>query len=552
MTTLALATSGLTMMASASDDADEAWTAEGIIVPWDRPGRTHLGPKRFRRGSLILTADAVAPGAVKLVGVYGHNTPTAPAPAVSRLIAHEDRPEGLWGRLRIARTPAGTLLRDEIRAGVRDGLSGEFADLQFSPEDPDEVISARVDFVAHVPVGAYDSARVYALAATMHDTTGEPVTQTAPAPAPEATPDLSTLVAQAVSQAMAPVVAQLAASAAPTGPSAATLLGVGNAPAAPAAGVETDPVTEAARLSAAVHANPGDQTLLAALADITASGLPLFQQGSSRLGEKLWEGAGYTRQFVGLMRTKPLTSMRYYGWQWTKRPEVKAWTGDKTEVPTGTVSLEQVPFDARRCAGGWDVDRKYKDFGDAEFWAEFYAAQTESYQELSDTWAAEGIVAAAVDVSDDANLSTLPADYADLVDATGVEAGPNQLIRAAAIGRVILEGTPRVKQGPDYVLVNPLDWLAMADTTALDLPAFLALLKVDVGSFLPTVKVPRGQVVMGVRNAMTYRELGGGAPIRVEALDVARGGVDSAVYGYVGISVERAGGVISVPLAAAA
>jgi hypothetical protein len=69
--------------------------------------------------------------------------------------------------------------------------------------------------------------------------------------------------------------------------------------------------------------------------------------------------------------------------------------------------------------------------------------------------------------------------------------------------------------------------------TNLDLPAFLALLKVRPENFMRTQEVPPGPVVMGVKPAMTFRELGNGAPIRVEALDVAQAGVDSAVYGYV-------------------
>jgi hypothetical protein len=56
---------------------------------------------------------------------------------------------------------------------------------------------------------------------------------------------------------------------------------------------------------------------------------------------------------------------------------------------------------------------------------------------------------------------------------------------------------------------------------------------------------------MGTRRALEWYELPGAAPIRVEALDVARGGIDSAVFGYWGTLHVRPGGIISVPLAAA-
>jgi phage head maturation protease len=97
-----------------------------------------------------------------VIGLYGHARAER---SVSRLIASEDRPEGLWGRLRIAETPTGDLLLAELRGGVRDGLSVELSDLSPRPGRPRPRGVARLDAVAHVPLPAYDSARVSALAA---------------------------------------------------------------------------------------------------------------------------------------------------------------------------------------------------------------------------------------------------------------------------------------------------------------------------------------------------------------------------------------------------
>ena len=63
--------------------------------------------------------------------------------------------------------------------------------------------------------------------------------------------------------------------------------------------------------------------------------------------------------------------------------------------------------------------------------------------------------------------------------------------------------------------------------------------------------MPAGSVILGVRRSLEWYELPGAAPTRVEALDVARGGVDSAAYGYYGTLNVRPGGIISVPLAGA-
>jgi hypothetical protein len=541
VTSLQLAFTGHQLVAAASD-APEPRTVEGILVPWGEGGRTNLGRGvSVRRGSLTIPD--------RVVGTMGHDRDRP----VSRLVAHEDRPEGLWGRLRIAETPDGDLLLAEVRAGIRDGLS---VDAEVQTNTAGEVHAGRLDYVAHVPVGAFDSAGVHSLAATL--TTGDPETVTAPTQAAEA-PVTQEQFAQLLAGLQS---LQAGANVGGGEPSAAQLLGTGNAPGAPGTqqlGGE-DALTEAARLSAAVHQDPNNQQLLAALQDITASGLPLFQEGESRLGERLWEGTADTsRPFVDLMAGGELTAMRYPGWEWTKLPEMEEWAGNKQPINGNAVGLRQVFFDAKRCAAGWDVDRKYRDFPSPEFWSEFYTEQTRAYRRLSNKWAAEATVANALDVTDADNYSDavtpgpLPADAFDLVPAGGVATGVTQILRAAAIGRVIMENTPRVEQGPDYILVNAFDWLALADLTTLDLPAFLQLLGVNPAGFRPTTKVPRGGIVMGAKGAQKFRELPGsggkGSPIRVEALDVARGGVDSAVYGYVGISLERPGGVISVPLA---
>jgi hypothetical protein len=247
------------------------------------------------------------------------------------------------------------------------------------------------------------------------------------------------------------------------------------------------------------------------------------------------------------MRPKELTSMTGKSWQWVTGPKVVAWAGNKAPIDSNQVEAEEVPWTARRAAAGWDIGRELRDFATPDFWTEFYSEQTESYRELTDGWAAAELISYARSVAVDGNV---PDSYLD-VDRT-IDVGPTQVLKAAALGTAIMEDTPRVRQGPDWIAVNTVDWLTLTDLTSLDLPAFLSLLKVDPNKFMRTSEVPQGQVIMGATMATTFRELGNGAPIRVEALDVARGGIDSAVYGYVAYSHDRPGGVISVPLATAA
>lgn len=525
MTDLALFTPAA--LTAAAADAPEPRTAEGILVPYGQPGRTNLGPKVIARGALRLLAQA------PVIGLYGHDRERS----ASRLIAHEDRPEGLWGRLRIPDTPTGDLLLAEIRGGVRDGLSVELSDLAFDPADPNLVISARLDAVAHVPLPAYDTARVTALAAALNDPTGDPrVPETITEPTAAPALDYTQLAA-----ALAP---HLTAAAAPAGLPTGVMTG---APTSTGTGTEVDgPAALEQLCTLQAQQAQGDVSLNAALADITNSDLPLFQRAAGAIPQQLWRNSGYTRRYVPLLTARPLTSYKFGGWEFTQLPEVDDWTGDKTEVPTGGVATREIEGTAARIAGGWDIDRKYRDFGDAAFWSAFYAAQTESYARKTDAKAAAAIIAARQSVTgvDPVTGYTRPTGY-------GTPVAQADILRAVAFGTAYLEDTPLIEAGPDYVLMNTQDWLGLLDTTNLDLPAFLSLMNVTPGSFQRSSLVPAGEVVMGVRRAIEWYELPGAAPIRVEALDVARGGIDSAVYGYWGSLHVRPGGVISVPLAAA-
>lgn len=514
-------------------DAATPRVAEVQIVPYGTPGRTSAGLKRIQAGALRLVDGA------PVIGLYGHRTPGVEPRGVSRLIAHEERPDGLYGRLRIAETPDGDLLLAEIRGGVREGVSVELSEVAYDPADPDLVISARLDAVAHVPLPAYDSARVSALAATQHPPIGDPRVTDAPAPVETPTPafDYDKLAA-----ALAPHL-NLSAAAAPAGlPTGGALTG----PPAGAPEVAAEVTVERlAELQAAQVASGGDSTVMAALADITNSNLPFFQRPVGAAAQ-LWRNHSFSRRFVPLLTPKPLTSYKVTGWEFTTGPEVDDWAGDKTEIPTNEIGpIREIESAAKRLAGGWDIDRKFRDFGDAAFWAWFYAEQTESYARKSDLKARAALLAAVQPID-----GTAPVAGYTRPDWASAPQAQEDILSAVAVGTAYLEDTPLVEKGPDYVLMNTADWLSLLKLTNLDLPAFLSLLNVQPGNFQRSNAVPAGSVILGVKQAVEWHELPG-VPIRVEALDVARGGIDSAVYGYWATLNVRPGGIISVPLAGA-
>lgn len=269
-----------------------------------------------------------------------------------------------------------------------------------------------------------------------------------------------------------------------------------------------------------------------------STGLELFQGPPGTIGQELWSGASYTRRFVPLFTPKVLTSWKFGGWRWVTKPVLAPYTGNKDEVASSGVKVEYISGEAERLAGAWDIDRKFRDFGDADFWAGFYAGQTESYLELSDQAAAAALGDYATDMSVNGNR---PAGYAGVTVAAGI-------LPAVALGQAMLEDTPNVRRPADFIGMNTGDWLTLTNVTNLDLPAFLALLGVRPDQFLRSNQFAAGAVTLGVKPAISFYELGGGSPIRVEALDVAHAGIDSGAYGYYGSLLNRPGGVISVPI----
>jgi hypothetical protein len=512
-------------------------TIEGILVPWGEVGQPAINGQgrkvSVRRGGLLL--------AEKVTGIDTHDRP---AREVSTLVEHEVRADGIWGRLRVDETPDGDALLGRVAAGERLGLSVEANGLLLDPT-VDEVIGGTVDLVAHVDTPAFASARVHTMTAALSaveptTTAGEASHVTAPTTTTEAAP---TEAAPALDygQLAAALAPMLTAAAAPAGlPTGAMTPAADSGPAA------TDAVAQLATLQAAQAA--GDTSMMAALADITNATLPIFQRPAGAIGEQLWQNHNFTRRFVPLLTAKPLTSYKFTSWEFTTGPEVDDWAGDKAPIPSNTIGpIREVEGVAERLAGGWDIDRKYRDFGDAAFWTWFYAQQTESYARKSDGKALAALLAAVQPVD---GTGTVPGytrpDWASAPQAQ------DDILSAVAVGTAYLEDTPLVEKGPDYVLMNTADWLSLLKLTNLDLPAFLSLLNVTPGNFQRSNKVPAGSVILGVKQAVEFYELPGAAPIRVEALDVARGGIDSAVYGYWGSLHVRPGGVISVPLASAA
>jgi hypothetical protein len=255
----------------------------------------------------------------------------------------------------------------------------------------------------------------------------------------------------------------------------------------------------------------------AALTDITQGGNPLVTP--DQYAGQLWSGLDYTRRFVGLMAAGTLTSWKGTGWRWVTPPEVDDYAGDKAAVPSNAVETEDEPWTAGRLAGAHDIDRKFRDFKDDEFFAAYYHAMTMSYARKSDIKARAFLVA----------------------NATAGTAVVGNLLKAAATVVQRVEDATDGAQA-DWIMVNSADKLALLDITDADVPAFLDTWNIDPGSFIGTTGVPAGTVVAGNRNASEFKELPG-SPIRVETVNIVNGGIDGGVFGYYATLLHEATGL---------
>jgi hypothetical protein len=285
--------------------------------------------------------------------------------------------------------------------------------------------------------------------------------------------------------------------------------------------------------------------LEAALADVVPGDILGVEQ-PQYVGQ-LWAGVPYERRFIPLFDHADLTSFTIKGWQWAdgKRPEVALYEGNKADIPSNDVETIEASGVLQRIAGGHDIDRKFKDFSNAEFWAAYFAAMAESYARVSDRY-----------IRDQAKAIPTAANggRVHLTNAAMPSGVPKALALVTKGALKLLNGDLEVM--PTFALVTASYFEELMYTPQEQVLAYLStslglgggevsgfkLVPVPDGSL--TVGGWVGQVLVGHRSALTVHELPG-SPIRVEAEAISKGGIDEALFGYVGHMLENAKGLVS-------
>lgn len=311
----------------------------------------------------------------------------------------------------------------------------------------------------------------------------------------------------------------------------------------------TPPKKDANALFAALASNFSQgltgHRLEAALSDIVPGDILGIEQ-PQYVGQ-LWDGVGYERRFIPLFNHRDLTSFAIKGWQWAdgKRPEVDLYTGNKADIPSGDVETVEASGVLQRLAGGHDIDRKFRDFSNTEFWEAYFRAMADSYARKSDRY-----------IRDQARAIPTAANggRVHLLNSAMPAGVPKALAMVTKGALKLLNSDLEVM--PTFALVTASYWEELMYVPQDDVLAYLStslglsggevsgfkLVPVPDGSL--TVGAWVGQVLVGHKNALTVHELPG-SPIRVEAEAISKGGIDEALFGYVGHMVENAKGLVA-------
>ncbi|TFC94570.1 hypothetical protein E3T28_14810 [Cryobacterium sinapicolor] len=506
----------------------------GLLLPYGEECRSNLGKFTFEAGAVQIPTD--------VAGTLSFNVEHARENAIGRGVTAVETPAGIVASFSIAKTAEGDAALEDIASGKRKHLSAEVSGVKIKDG---KGIAGRLFAAALVAAPAFPSATLLAAAPDTID----PAVPVDAVPAPDAlTPDDSGDIAVEATALPETVTVTAEGTKSIFKPEDANPQKGANVPEATAPATLTatkaEPVATSLPNLFSILANSiktGDKTLLAtiereidgaeslfaALSDVKMTGAGTVGTNIVQpqfLGE-LWSGRAYQRKVIPLLSGGVLTSPEVKGWRWTTEPEVALWAGNKALVSSNTPATEAYSVAVQRIAGAHDIAREFRDFGVAEFWASYFAAMTESYAKVSDKYAFDSLVTASTAVTAGAVPSGADKGMVSIVDG--------------ALSVLNADGTP------SFALVAPDVWRSLLFTQDQDKLAFLnASLGLEEGSIASFKVVPHsgltaGKVLVGDRNAAAVHELGG-SPIRVEGLDLVKGGIDPALFGYVAVPVHKA------------
>lgn len=525
-----LGTSSLTFYGSQVTAGALTRTLAGPLVRFGVLGNTSAGKLQVKRPDALRFPSDL--GRVKLTKEHVRGE------SRGHLIQLEITPDGIRAACKVADGPEGDAALREAQDRTRDGFSFDVINAQIVG---DEIVSADVIAIGQVGIPAYADSVIDTVAAATPETPGaqQPGTtegnsmtqeqrarlallRANTARTAEEETELATLAALETAEAAAPPAeaaappAAVAASLPALPPGVPTPTIVVNEPAAGSA------FTRLCETVAAAMA-PGARditAITAALADITNTAHTGDIEAPAWSGE-LWSGLRYEPEFLDLFSAGTLDHWKGDGWRFTSKLEMSDYAGDKTEIPTSTIGTEPSSYEAARMAVGVDIDRKFFDFPNTQFVKSLFEQARESWQIKLDAKVRAYALAKAVAVTGPAG--TQPT----LLKAA---AKASQALKRRRVGRA------------SWVMVNDDDMFTLLDYAEKDVPVFLSLYGIAPENFRSSPDIAAGTVLAGVKQAATLRTLPG-SPLRVEAQNLTRAGIDEAFFGYWAIEEHHKSGI---------
>lgn len=282
--------------------------------------------------------------------------------------------------------------------------------------------------------------------------------------------------------------------------------------------------------------------LLAALSDIKTSGSGQLPVGGNAI-QPAWLGElasqkAYQRRYMTLIRQGNIEAIDEKGFRVATGSEpIQAWAGNKAEMPTMTGTTSAITSVFQRWGVANDIAREFYDIPAARPVIEaYFRLLVNSYYRVTDFWTLSQLATSA---GAQVDAETFPTGYdaafgkvlqaIDLVDDTDAE--PTSVVVAADVWKA-LRYTPK-DLIPEYVTFSLNRTDGVGDGNVL-------VLKDKSGT------LEAGQVLGISREAAHVNELPGAAPLTLDALDIAHGGIDKAVVGYTQFMAEKPEGLVLV------
>jgi hypothetical protein len=516
-----------------------------LLLPFGEPGNTSAGLVTASAGTLTLPTD---PATLVANDEHDYKKP------LGRFTSLEETAAGIKASVKVAATRAGDDLLAEAAEGLKTGISVEIS----SPViRAGKLLAGVLDGAGFCVRPAFASAQLTAsdvgnLEAEVPDPEKDPETPAVPPVVPAEDGEESVLTEEEKAAAIAAAEeAKLSAAAVPTAAPKNLLAHLaGLASKGKPAAVEAKPTVTLEQMTAALFGMGGvtDPALKAAAFDVITQTDMFDPTSVPQYLDELAQARTFRAVYSPLFAPAPLTGMEIEGWHIEKKPTVVEWdpafsgvipNEAMNDIGTSEVTFKKESYTAKRIAGGNRFDRIHVDFPNPRAMSAFFREQDQAIDERLDILSKAQFLSLAVEK-----------------EATGTDA-------ADVWAKLIFGVAHALKFGlPDYAVIGNDIWRQLKNTAKIDAREFLAAeLGLEEGSLNGFGIVPAdiddtamdGRLFVGSKQACALHTPPGSV-VRVDALELQKGALDKAVFGYYGFvphyEAATKNGIVEVTAAA--